>query len=81
MTVVRPPSLSSWFLFLIVLAGLIGSAAGDVLVLADGLHVNWGGSAELASAFAAAGSFALPAGSLDAALSASLAPGNYTPWS
>jgi hypothetical protein len=39
---------------------------------------NWGGAAALATAFAATGAFALNAGSADAALLATLAPGNYT---
>ncbi|MEY2881322.1 MAG: hypothetical protein RLZZ15_3702, partial [Verrucomicrobiota bacterium] len=39
---------------------------------------NWGGTPELSAAFAAVGAFALPAGSRDAALVATLAPGNYT---
>jgi hypothetical protein len=39
---------------------------------------NWGGAAALATAFADTGAFALNAGSADAALLATLAPGNYT---
>jgi autotransporter-associated beta strand protein len=39
---------------------------------------NWGGGATLASAFSSVGAFALPAGSRDAAVAASLNPGNYT---
>ena len=39
---------------------------------------NWGGAATLATAFADTGAFALNAGSADAALLATLAPGNYT---
>ncbi len=39
---------------------------------------NWGGAAALATAFADTGAFALTAGSADAALLATLAPGNYT---
>jgi outer membrane protein assembly factor BamB len=38
----------------------------------------WGGSAALASAFAAAGAFALPAGSADAAVLETLSAGSYT---
>jgi hypothetical protein len=39
---------------------------------------NWGGSAALAGAFGDTGAFALNAGSADAALLTTLAPGNYT---
>jgi hypothetical protein len=39
---------------------------------------NWGGSAALAAAFGDTGAFALNAGSADAALLTTLAPGNYT---
>ena len=39
---------------------------------------NWGGTAELTSAFSSIGAFALPAGSRDAAVVMTLAPGNYT---
>jgi hypothetical protein len=39
---------------------------------------NWGGGAALAAAFARVGAFALPAGSRDAALLATLPPGAYT---
>lgn len=39
---------------------------------------NWGGSAALATAFGDTGAFALNAGSADAALVTTLAPGNYT---
>lgn len=39
---------------------------------------DWGGTPELTAAFAAVGAFALPAGSLDAALFATLPPGSYT---
>jgi hypothetical protein len=44
-----------------------------------GTNDNWGGSASLAATFSAVGAFALPAGSRDAALVATLEPGiNYT---
>ena len=39
---------------------------------------NWSGDAELAAAFAAAGAFALPADSKDAAVLIRLPPGGYT---
>ena len=39
---------------------------------------DWGGTSALRSAFAAVGAFALPDASRDAALLATLAPGNYT---
>ncbi|MBI4622822.1 MAG: hypothetical protein HY736_06300, partial [Verrucomicrobia bacterium] len=39
---------------------------------------NWGGNATLTAAFAAAGAFALPAASKDAALVVRLPPGGYT---
>ncbi|MEY2878721.1 MAG: hypothetical protein RLZZ15_1101, partial [Verrucomicrobiota bacterium] len=39
---------------------------------------NWGGTAALTAAFTSVGAFALPAASLDAALVATLQPGNYT---
>ena len=43
-----------------------------------GTNDNWGGTAPLTEAFAQVGAFALPAGSRDAAVLATLAPGNYT---
>ena len=43
-----------------------------------GTNNNWGGTAALAAAFSQVGAFALPANSLDAALMATLQPGNYT---
>ncbi|MSU67751.1 MAG: hypothetical protein EXS40_04120 [Opitutaceae bacterium] len=43
-----------------------------------GVSDNWGGGADLTAAFIAAGSFALPAGSADAALTATLRAGNYS---
>jgi hypothetical protein len=43
-----------------------------------GTNDNWGGTAELTAAFAQVGAFALPAASRDAALLATLQPGNYT---
>ncbi|MGH7956500.1 MAG: immunoglobulin domain-containing protein, partial [Opitutaceae bacterium] len=39
---------------------------------------NWGGTTDLTAAFAQVGAFALPSGSLDAALVTTLQPGNYT---
>lgn len=43
-----------------------------------GENNDWGGSAAMAAAFRAVGAFDLPADSRDAALLATLAPGNYT---
>ena len=43
-----------------------------------GENNDWGGTAALATAFAQVGAFALPAGSRDAALVATLTPGNYS---
>ena len=43
-----------------------------------GSNDNWGGTAELLAAFAQVSAFALPAGSQDAALVATLQPGSYT---
>jgi hypothetical protein len=43
-----------------------------------GSNDNWGGTAELTAAFAQVGAFALPAGSRDAAVLATLSPGSYT---
>ncbi len=43
-----------------------------------GTNNDWGGTTALTSAFAQVGAFALPARSRDAALLATLAPGNYT---
>lgn len=43
-----------------------------------GTNDNWGGTAELTAAFTQVGAFALPATSRDAALLATLQPGNYT---
>ena len=43
-----------------------------------GENDNWGGGATLGAAFAAVGAFALPTGSRDAAVVATLAPGNYS---
>jgi hypothetical protein len=39
---------------------------------------NWGGTPALTAAFAAVGAFVLPPASKDAALLATLAPGDYT---
>lgn len=49
-------------------------AAGRSLATND----NWGGAAALAAAFAQTGAFTLAANARDAALLATLAPGNYT---
>jgi hypothetical protein len=49
-------------------------AAGTKLADND----DWGGSAALSTAFSVVGAFALPEGSRDAALLATLPPGNYT---
>lgn len=43
-----------------------------------GSNNNWGGTAELDSAFTVVGAFTLPGGSLDAAYLATLTPGDYT---
>lgn len=43
-----------------------------------GSNNNWGGTAELTAAFAQVGAFQLPGDSLDAALLATLEPGDYT---
>lgn len=43
-----------------------------------GENDNWGGAPSLAAAFTQVGAFALPAGSRDAALLVTLAPGNYS---
>ena len=48
---------------------------GDTLVAENG---DWGGGETLASAFAKAGAFGLPAASLDSALLVTLQPGAYT---
>lgn len=45
---------------------------------AVGENDNWGGTAALTSAFSLVGAFGLPAGSRDAALLATLQPGNHT---
>jgi sugar lactone lactonase YvrE len=60
-----------------------GAVADPQLTLFSGqtsiaTNNNWGGTAELTAAFGQVGAFALPAGSLDAALLATLAPGSYT---
>lgn len=71
------PTLGSLF-------GVSGAIADPKLELFDGsgrsigANDNWGGAADLAAAFVAAGSFALPASSRDAALTATLGPGSYT---
>ena len=49
-------------------------SAGKSLAIND----NWGGTPALAGAFGDTGAFVLPAGSGDAALLITLAPGNYT---
>jgi hypothetical protein len=50
----------------------------DATATKIGENDDWGGTAALTAAFAAVGAFALPADSRDAALLATLAPGNYT---
>jgi hypothetical protein len=62
---------------------LNGAAADPQLALHAGTvrtseNNDWGGTSALSSAFAQVGAFALPAGSKDAALVATLAPGNYS---
>lgn len=62
--------------------GVPGVLSDPVLRVHDGtgalIEANSGWSTALAPAFATAGTFALPAGSKDAALQLSLAPGTYT---
>lgn len=62
---------------------LSGAEADPQLALFAGtVRINenndWGGTAALTTAFAHVGAFAFPAGSRDAALIATLAPGNYS---
>ncbi len=63
--------------------GVAGFAGDPQLTLSSGQTAvasndNWGGVSTLASAFSSVGAFALPATSRDAAVVASLNPGNYT---
>jgi autotransporter-associated beta strand protein len=63
--------------------GVSGVVSDPQLALFSGPAVvasndNWGGGTTLAAAFSAVGAFALPATSRDAAVLASLGPGNYT---
>lgn len=63
--------------------GLNDAAADPQLTLFNGTNPiggndNWGGTAGLRAAFAQVGAFALPDDSKDAALVATLQPGNYT---
>jgi sugar lactone lactonase YvrE len=64
--------------------GVSGTVADPQLTLYNsssakiGENNDWAGSAELTTAFASAGAFALPATSKDAALLVTLPPGNYT---
>jgi hypothetical protein len=63
--------------------GVGGAAADPRLTLYAGerqigANDNWGGGAELATAFSRAGAFSLAPSSRDAALVASLPAGNYT---
>jgi uncharacterized lipoprotein YddW (UPF0748 family) len=63
--------------------GVVGVAADPRLKLSTGekeigANDNWGGRSELVTAFAQAGAFDLTPNSRDAALLASLPPGNYT---
>lgn len=60
-----------------------GAAADPQLALFAGTtrmaeNNDWGGTTALATAFAQVGAFTFPAGSRDAALVATLAPGNYS---
>src|SRR5688572_23930099 len=62
---------------------LSGVAADPQLTLFTGTtrtaeNNDWGGTAPLTAAFAQVGAFTFPAGSRDAALVATLAPGNYS---
>jgi len=52
-----------------------GHYSGQTVINAND---NWGGGGSLATAFANVGAFALTAGSRDAAILATLAPGSYT---
>lgn len=70
------PTLGSAF-------GVTGAASDPQLTLNAAqtrvaANDNWGGGTDLAEAFASAGAFALPANSRDAAVVATLVPGNYT---
>ena len=70
------PTLGSSF-------GVTGAVNDPQLTLNSGQTVvasndNWGGGATLSAAFSSVGAFALPAASRDAAVIASLNPGNYT---
>jgi hypothetical protein len=64
--------------------GVTGVLASPQLVLFDGsgnklaTNSGWGGSAALTNVFTQVGAFALPAGSNDAAMVMTLAPGPYT---
>ena len=64
--------------------GLVGVMYDPKIELLDSsgkslaINDNWGGTPALASAFGDTGAFELPAGSGDAALLITLAPGNYT---
>ena len=66
------------------LFGVPGVVADPQLALFNSASVkigendNWGGTAALTAAFTAVGAFQLPAASRDAAVLATLAPGNYT---
>ena len=60
-----------------------GAVADPQLTLFSGQNSiaandNWGGGTELTAAFAQVGAFGLPAASRDAALLATLQPGQYT---
>lgn len=63
---------------------VVGAMADPKVELFDaasksmGTNDNWGGTSALANAFAQSGAFLLPATSKDAALVATLAPGNYS---
>ena len=61
-------------------AGVVSDPQIDLFGPAGKIADNddWGGTSTLAAAFASVGAFALPNGSRDAALLATLPPGNYT---
>jgi hypothetical protein len=61
----------------------VGDASADPQLVLTGKTItsgndNWGGTSELVAAFRAAGAFELGAASRDAALVATLEPGDYT---
>jgi hypothetical protein len=64
--------------------GVTGALAQPAISLFDSAgtvlqsNAGWGSSAALSAAFASAGAFSLPAGSADAAMTATLSAGSYT---